>query len=79
MAEEAFGLVGDAQLLAAVDNVALLELDVVWCCYLLQDAGRLGVSAERLARARSRLARAHGPNLERLRVLHGGFAPEAAM
>lgn len=50
----------------------------VRCCYLLQDTSRLGVSAERLARARAMLARAHGPNLERLRVLHGGFSPEAA-
>jgi hypothetical protein len=36
------------------------------------------VSAARLERARGALARAHGPNLERVRVLHGGFSPEVA-
>ncbi|KIZ05684.1 NEDD8 ultimate buster 1 [Monoraphidium neglectum] len=77
LAEEAFDLVADKQLLQAIDNVAMLLLDIVWCSYLLRDVGRLGVSAERLARARGMLARAHGPNLERLRQLHGG-SPESA-
>ncbi|GBF88993.1 hypothetical protein Rsub_01492 [Raphidocelis subcapitata] len=78
LAEEAFDLVADRQLLQAVDNVALLLLDIVWCSYLLRDIGRLGVSAARLSKAREALARAHGPNLERVRVLHGGFSPEVA-
>ncbi|KAI8468889.1 MAG: hypothetical protein J3K34DRAFT_522552 [Monoraphidium minutum] len=42
LAEEAFDLVGDKQLLQAVDNVAMLLLDIVWCSYLLRDVGRLG-------------------------------------
>lgn len=48
------------------------------CCFKLQDASRLGVSQQRLARARAALARAHGPNQERARVLHGNFCPEHA-
>jgi hypothetical protein len=37
------------------------------------------VSTQRLQRARAALQRAHGPNLERLRQLHGSFRPESAM
>lgn len=78
MAEESFSLC-DRKFLEAVDNVALLQIDTVWCLFMLRDIERLAVARERLARARDGLKRSHGPNLERLRVLQGGFCPELAL
>ncbi|KAG0590476.1 hypothetical protein M758_1G109800 [Ceratodon purpureus] len=78
MAEESFSLC-DRKFLEAVDNVALLQIDTVWCLFMLRDIARLAVARERLARARDGLKRSHGPNLERLRVLQGGFCPELAL
>lgn len=46
---------------------------------MLRDIERLAVARERLARARDGLGRSHGRNLERLRVLQGGFCPELAL
>ncbi|PNH08776.1 NEDD8 ultimate buster 1 [Tetrabaena socialis] len=78
LAEEALALCNPA-LTSAVDNVPLLLLDLVWCCYKLGDVRRLAVGRERLAKARAGLARAHGPALERLRTLTGSsFSPELA-
>ncbi|KAG2494871.1 hypothetical protein HYH03_007110 [Edaphochlamys debaryana] len=78
LAEEAL-LLCDPRLTGAVDNVPLLLIDLVWSAYKLGDLRRLAVSRERLARARQGLARAHGPNLERLRSLTGStFCPELA-
>ena len=39
---------------------------------------RILLLQEKLAKARSLLAKAHGANLDRLRVLHGNFRPELA-
>uniref|UniRef100_A0A383VM59 UBA domain-containing protein n=1 Tax=Tetradesmus obliquus TaxID=3088 RepID=A0A383VM59_TETOB len=78
LAEESFGLVSPS-VLEGVDNLGMLLLDIVWCCYKLRDVSRLGVCSERLAQARRMLAKAHGPHQERLRLLHGGFSPEQAI
>lgn len=78
MADEAFSLCAPS-LLESIDNVALLQLDLVWCCYKLQDTARLGVCRERLTRAAAGLRRAHGPNMERARLLHGSVSPAAAV
>ncbi|PNW85783.1 hypothetical protein CHLRE_03g205650v5 [Chlamydomonas reinhardtii] len=78
LAEESLGLC-DPALTAAVDNVALLLLDLVWAAYKLGDLRRLAVSRDRLCRARAGLERAHGADLQRLRSLTGGgFSPELA-
>lgn len=78
MAEEALSLC-DGKILEAVDNAALLQLDTVWCLFMLRDISRLAVARERLLKAREGLSRSHGSNLERLRVLQGGFCPELAV
>ncbi|KAJ7541608.1 hypothetical protein O6H91_10G067200 [Diphasiastrum complanatum] len=78
MAEESFSLC-DNKFLEAIDNVALLQIDTVWCLFMLRDITRLAVARERLARARDGLCLSHGRNLERLRVLQGGFCPELAI
>jgi hypothetical protein len=78
IAEEAFSL-GDGEIFQAVDNVALLQLDTVWCLFMLRDISGLAVARERLSKAREGLVRSHGNDLERLRVLQGGFCPELAV
>jgi len=79
-AEEALGCVQDGELLKGIDNLGILLLDITWCYYKLGDVSRLGVARDRLARARAALASAHGPNMERVRALHGGrFTPEVAI
>ncbi|KAG6556968.1 hypothetical protein Mapa_001384 [Marchantia paleacea] len=78
MSEESFSLC-DRKILEAVDNVALLHLDTVWCLFMLRDIALLAVARERLLMSREGLSRSHGRNLERLRVLQGGFCPELAV
>ncbi|OAE21604.1 hypothetical protein AXG93_939s1110 [Marchantia polymorpha subsp. ruderalis] len=78
MSEESFSLC-DRKILEAVDNVALLHLDTVWCFFMLRDLALLAVARERLSMSREGLSRSHGRNLERLRVLQGGFCPELAV
>ena len=62
-----------------IDNVPLMKLEIVWCAFRLRDAARLASAGVRLREAREGLARAHGPDLARLRVLQGGFRPELAV
>ncbi len=59
--------------------MALLQIDTVWSFFMLRDIARLAVARERLKKAREGLFRSHGKNLERLRVLQGGFCPELAL
>eukprot|EP00271_Cylindrocystis_brebissonii_P004749 TRINITY_DN16587_c0_g2_i1.p1 TRINITY_DN16587_c0_g2~~TRINITY_DN16587_c0_g2_i1.p1 ORF type:complete len:672 (+),score=157.26 TRINITY_DN16587_c0_g2_i1:198-2213(+) len=77
MAAEAFELC-NRKLLEAVDNVAMLQLDMVWCLFMRQEEEQLALARQRLREAREGLQKSHGPNLERLRVLQGHFAPELA-
>lgn len=78
MAEEAFALC-DPKILEAVDNVAFLQIDIVWCYFMLKDIAKLVDGGKRLCQAREMLRQSHGPHLERLRVLQGGFYPELAI
>ncbi|GAX81495.1 hypothetical protein CEUSTIGMA_g8924.t1 [Chlamydomonas eustigma] len=77
LAEEAFGIC-DPGLIANIDNVGMVMLDIVWCAYKLQDSRRLAVCRDRLTRARQAFTQAYGPNLERARKLNGAFQPEQA-
>ena len=63
----------------AVDNVAFLQLDTVWCYFVLKDMAKLTDAGKRLSEARKGFLRAHGPKLERIRILHGSFCPELAV
>lgn len=78
MAEEAFALC-NSKILEAVDNVAFLQIDLVWCYFMLKDIEKLADAGKRLSTAREGLRQSHGPHLERLRILQGGFCPELAI
>ncbi|CAL5222997.1 g5442 [Coccomyxa viridis] len=78
LAEESFQCCKD-DLLKYIDNLGLLLMDTVWCFFQLRDEQSLAAAQERLAQARQCFARSHGPNQERIKVLHGNFCPELAM
>ncbi|KAL7137812.1 hypothetical protein ABFS83_10G118500 [Erythranthe nasuta] len=78
MGEEAFSLC-DPKLIEMVDNVSILQIDMVWCYFMLHDISWLSVAGVRLSRARKGIERAHGKESSRLRVLQGGRYPELAL
>ncbi|GLJ36803.1 hypothetical protein SUGI_0742380 [Cryptomeria japonica] len=78
MGEEAFTLCNQ-KVLEMVDNVPLLQIDTVWCYFMLRDISCLSMAGRRLKEARKGLERCYGANMERARVLQGGFCPELAI
>ncbi|ESQ50280.1 hypothetical protein EUTSA_v10001944mg [Eutrema salsugineum] len=78
MAEESF-LVCDPKILEFVDNISIMEIDIVWCYFLLRDLKCLSDAGVRLEKARKGLERAHGKDLSRVRLLQAGQCPELAL
>ncbi|CAH9103022.1 unnamed protein product [Cuscuta epithymum] len=78
MGEEAFALC-NPKVIEMVDNVAILQIDLVWCYYMLQDIKWLLDAGARLAKAREGLERAHGKEASRVRLLQSGRYPEIAL
>ncbi|KAH0651673.1 hypothetical protein AABB24_012234 [Solanum stoloniferum] len=78
MGEEAFSLC-DQKLIEMVDNVPILQIDMVWCYFMLRDISWLSVAGVRLAKAREGLERSHGKEASRLRLLQKGRYPEIAL
>ncbi|KAL3641167.1 hypothetical protein CASFOL_016135 [Castilleja foliolosa] len=78
MGEEAFSLC-DPKLIEMVDNVPILQIDMVWCYFMLSDISWLSVAGVRLTKAREGIERAHGKESTRLRILQGGRYPELAL
>ncbi|XP_066346073.1 uncharacterized protein [Miscanthus floridulus] len=68
MAEEAFSLC-DPKLIEKVDNVPMLQLDIVWCYFVLRDVSCLEVAGTRLEKARLGFERSHGKDSTRFRIL----------
>nr|CAD1839499.1 unnamed protein product [Ananas comosus var. bracteatus] len=78
MAEEAFSLC-DARFIEMIDNVPILQLDTVWCYFMLRDVSCLSVAGDRLAKARKGFERSHGKDSKRFRVLQDGRHAELAI
>lgn len=78
MGEEAFSLC-DAKLIERIDNVPILQIDMVWCYFMIRDINLLSVAGERLAKAREGIERAHGKDASRVRMLQGSRSPELAL
>ncbi|KAK6131873.1 hypothetical protein DH2020_034396 [Rehmannia glutinosa] len=57
----------------------ILQIDMVWCYFMLRDISWLSVAGIRLAKAREGIERAHGKESTRLRILQGGRYPELAL
>lgn len=66
-------------ILQRVDNVPMLQLDIVWCYFMLRDVSRLEVAGTRLEKARSGFERSHGKDSARFRLLQAGRHADLAM
>ncbi|PPD98968.1 hypothetical protein GOBAR_DD04014 [Gossypium barbadense] len=62
-----------------IDNVPILQIDMVWCYFLLRDISWLSVAGIRLEKAREGLERCHGKDFSRVRLLQAGCQPELAL
>lgn len=78
MAEESFSLC-DPKFIEMVDNVPMLQLDIVWCYFMLRDISCLSVAGERLLQARKGLEKSHGKDSSRLRLLQDARSQELAI
>lgn len=78
MGEEAFSLC-DPKVLEFVDNGPLLQIDMVWCYFMLRDISWLSEAGIRLRKAREGIERAHGKDSSRVRLLQAGRHPELAL
>ncbi|XP_039066339.1 NEDD8 ultimate buster 1-like [Hibiscus syriacus] len=71
MGEEAFSLC-DPKFLEFIYNVPILQIDMVWCYFLLRDISWLSVVGIRLEKAREGLERCRGKDFSRVRLLKAG-------
>lgn len=78
MGEEAFSLC-NSKVIEMIDNVPILQIDMVWCYFMLRDISWLSLAGVRLAKAREGIERAHGKESSRVRILQGGRCPELAL
>ncbi|XP_027332672.1 NEDD8 ultimate buster 1-like [Abrus precatorius] len=78
MGEEAFSLC-DPKVLELIDNVPILQINMVWCYFMIRDISWLSEAGRRLEMARTGIERAHGKDSLRLRLLLGGRYPELAL
>lgn len=69
----------NSQLLKSVDNVALLQLDIVWCYLCLRSISHIPDADRRLELCEATLERTYGKNLERVEALKGTAGNEAAL
>ena len=67
------------RVLQKVDNVPMLQLDIVWCYFVLRDVSCLEVAGTRLEKARVGFERSHGKDSSRFRVLQAGRQADLAM
>ncbi|URE11649.1 UBA [Musa troglodytarum] len=77
MGEEAFSLC-DPKVAEMIDNVPILQLDIVWCYFMLQGISCLAVAGIWLENARKGFERSHGKDSTRLRLLQAGYQAELA-
>lgn len=68
-----------AEILNAVDNAGLLNLDIAWCYLILGSAADISDAAIRLESCEQKLVRSYGPRMERLLELKGTTGNEAVL
>ncbi|KNA22319.1 hypothetical protein SOVF_035290 [Spinacia oleracea] len=78
LGEEAFTLI-DTKFVERIDNVPILQIDMVWCCFMLRDINLLALAGERLEVARIGIEHSHGKNASRARKLNRSRSPEMAL
>ncbi|MCL7024672.1 hypothetical protein MKW94_026706, partial [Papaver nudicaule] len=78
MGEESFAQC-DSTVIEKIDNVSILQVDMVWCYFMLRDIKWLSMAGVRLEKARKGIERSHGKDSARVRILQGGTQPEVAL
>ncbi|XP_048233194.1 NEDD8 ultimate buster 1-like [Ricinus communis] len=78
MGEEAFSLCNPKSI-ELVDNVSILQIDIVWCYFMLRDIAWLSAAGVRLNKAREGLECAHGKDSTHFRLLQEGRSSELAL
>ncbi|EDO49070.1 predicted protein [Nematostella vectensis] len=68
-----------AQILEAVDNYAILCLDVVWCYFGIRSIRDLPDAEARLQKCEECFEKSYGMNMERLTSVRGGSGQELAL
>lgn len=68
-----------ANILSAVDNYAVLCLDIVWCYLCLQNIEELPDADQRLRSSEDCFVRSYGANLERLAAVKGESGTQLAL
>merc|ERR1712038_1959913 len=68
-----------SSILEAVDNYAILCLDIVWCHLCLKHVDQLPDAESRLKTCDDCFRKSYGPNLERLALVRGGTGMERAL
>uniref|UniRef100_A0A1B6L3Y2 UBA domain-containing protein n=1 Tax=Graphocephala atropunctata TaxID=36148 RepID=A0A1B6L3Y2_9HEMI len=68
-----------SELLKAVDNYALLHLDISWCYLCLRNPVQIPDAERRLSLCEQSFHKTYGPNLERLMAIKGATGNEAAL
>lgn len=68
-----------SDILQAVDNFAILCLDIVWCYLCLQHIDQLPSAVQKLKICEDSFRRAHGPNMERLQTIKGDKGKDLAL
>ena len=74
-----FNIISVVLFIQLIDNVPILQIDMVWCYFMLRDIRWLSDAGKRLEMARAGIERAHGKDSLRLRLLQGGRYPELAL
>ncbi|KAK3932435.1 NEDD8 ultimate buster 1 [Frankliniella fusca] len=69
----------NSDILKSVDNVALLQLDIVWCYLCLRSISHIPDADRRLDICEVSLERSYGRNMERVAALKGSAGNEAAL
>ena len=68
-----------SEILTAVDNYGLLNLDISWCYLRLGNLTELPNAQERLKECENSFKKSYGENLERVMALKGNSSNEAVL
>ena len=68
-----------SEILTAVDNYGLLNLDISWCYLRLGNLNELPNAQERLQECENSFKKSYGENLERVMALKGNSSNEAVL
>ncbi|XP_025104923.1 NEDD8 ultimate buster 1-like [Pomacea canaliculata] len=74
-ADKSFGACS-AEIMASVDNYAILNLDIVWCYLCLENIRELPDADKRLQKCEEMFHRSYGQYMERLTIIKGGADAE---